>query len=493
MTLSRYKQLLTPIRQRTSTYADQNRTLAVETESDRGRIIFSNAFRRLQQKAQVFPLESNAAVRTRLTHSLEVAHTGRYLSQKIIEKLPQYFSDYQRSWLSKNEQAFLNIVESACLIHDIGNPPFGHFGEAAIRDWFKYSGQTIAKEALKNSSNISKYLSTEFKDFVAFDGNAQGLRVITKLQGDDGRTGLNLTFPLIASYMKYGCPPQDSLLGGGDGPYKKPGYFNTEKTLINTIRDALDLEQNARHPLSYVMEAADDIAYCLSDIEDGIEKNLLTEDTLFFSLEQAWQDLCDLQPDQGSGFIPRLIQNAGNSPSVGRYTIFKTSLINHLVEYAADQYCKNHRDILTGTADGLIRGKTKEQTALKAVRKVVGDTIFRSDEAEGVELAGYSVIRGLLEEFSATLSLPKDQFSILFSGDSEAIRKGGMDYEWRLLNRISAKARRAYEIATQEKDTCDVQEWHLRAHMLVDYISGMTDDYALQTYQLLAGIKVAAR
>lgn len=163
-----------------------------ETESDKARIIFSAPFRRLQKKAQVFPLESNAAVRSRLTHTLEVATIGRQLSQKIAKKKGSDIADHS---------AFVNIVESACLLHDIGNPPFGHFGEAAISAWFE------EKATIKNSifNKISQDIKNEYKDFINFDGNAQGLRIITKLQGED-LYGLNLTCSAICAYIKYTHP-----------------------------------------------------------------------------------------------------------------------------------------------------------------------------------------------------------------------------------------------------------------------------------------------
>jgi dGTPase len=168
MKIKPYTALISTQRHRLSSYS--GRSIIVESESDRGRVVFSNSFRRLQQKAQVFPLESNAAVRNRLTHSLEVAHIGKYLAQRIYSVLKEKDPKFLNCGLENLEIPFVNIVETACLIHDIGNPPFGHFGEVAICDWFSKNGKKCLEKALKKSRNKTKqknsYLKNEYFDFI---------------------------------------------------------------------------------------------------------------------------------------------------------------------------------------------------------------------------------------------------------------------------------------------------------------------------------------
>ena len=192
--------LITNNRHRRSS-ADHSSLLAA-TQSDRARLIYSAAFRRLQQKAQVFSLESNSAVRSRLTHSVEVSHIGRYIVGSIFEKIKEskfIDDDIKEFWIS-NIMSISTVVETACLMHDIGNPPFGHFGEAAIASW---SNSTKIKDSA--SLSLNKSISAEsFDDLLCdihnFDGNPQGLRVITRLQGDDGYYGLNLTYTQLAVF-----------------------------------------------------------------------------------------------------------------------------------------------------------------------------------------------------------------------------------------------------------------------------------------------------
>lgn len=254
------------------------RTLSEEFTSDKNRIIFSSPFRRLQQKAQVFSLETNAAVRSRLTHTLEVATIGISLAEKIADKLVENNLITQDLVLP-----FIKIIENACLIHDIGNPPFGHFAENAIKEWFKKNWKKLFFKASKlNKSDLQEApINKELiLDFLHFDGNPQGLRIVCTLQDVPGNFinfGLNLTYSQIASIVKYSgstsnVDPKNPL-------NKKAGYFFSEKEKIDKIKRTLNFTN--RYPLTYIMEAADDISYCLSDIEDGFEKKN-TNTTIFF-------------------------------------------------------------------------------------------------------------------------------------------------------------------------------------------------------------------
>ncbi|MHB8355450.1 MAG: dGTP triphosphohydrolase, partial [Vulcanimicrobiaceae bacterium] len=262
-----YGTLLQEIRRRLSRLAGRN-ALDENADADHGRILFCAPFRRLQKKAQVFSLEMNAAVRSRLTHSLEVSSIGRLVAQQAIVALSPRLDELG---INGKERTLITFVEAACLIHDIGNPPFGHFGELTISEWF----QEQKKKGKIKSTNLygaaEAIWEKHYKDFLNFDGNPQGFRIVTRLQPDmpDDLHGLNLTATTLATAVKY---PWTSEKIDVTTHRKKNGYFHTEQDVIDWIWTTLKLTEGTRHPLALLLEAADDIAYCISDIEDGIEK-----------------------------------------------------------------------------------------------------------------------------------------------------------------------------------------------------------------------------
>ena len=443
-------------------------------ESDRGRIVFSSPFRRLQNKAQVFPLEGNAAVRSRLTHSLEVAHIGRYLAQEVLS-LFEGRGELDALGLQDKRSAFITLVENACLLHDIGNPPFGHFGEAAIRSWFTENGSKALRTALGSSATKS-YLLGPYKDFLEFDGNAQGFRIITRLQGEDGKTGLNLTYSQLASYLKYVALPQEVR----DEPriYKKPGYFNTEADVVKDMRRALNLPEGKRFPLAYLMEAADDIAYCMSDIEDGIEKGLITFDAFVQKLEAS----------VGKELIaPYLLDGAQGRLS--KFVLLRTRIFNEAVRHASDRFVGHHQEIGRGEDIELIDTTSTIHKLFSAIRQNVAQDVYRSSDAEHVELAGHAVVHGLLERFSPLLQLNAADFTKVLEDDVKYCKLSSLDLEMRLAHMLPPVAIRAYCQKIDENDS-PLSEWHHRAHLILDYICGMTDHFALKTFQLLSGIRV---
>lgn len=461
-----YKNLIKTARLRKST-ADRSEDIVSETESDKARILFSAPFRRLQKKAQVFPLESNAAVRSRLTHTLEVTTVGRQIAQKIARALSS-LEDYSQ------KEAFINIVESACLLHDIGNPPFGHFGEAAISNWFKQKAvtSTIFKE--KRAAHLNFYIDLE-----NFDGNAQGLRTITKLQGED-QFGLNLTCSTIAAYLKY-THPEFSRTPGKNDFHKKPGYFLTEKDKIETVWKTLQIPLNTRNPLTFIMEAADDIAYCLSDIEDGIEKRVITLEKLIDEVTLKLQDK-NLEEWQG------IINSAESKKNhINKFIAIRTTLINRATEIAKASYIRNEELILSGAFYGsLIDKESSEYAILKAVRSFVSRFVYTSREAEIIELSGNSVINGLLEKLSPLLELAPAFLEDILNKDMEKVKENGLQIQSRLANLLPSQCIKSYRADTALDPE---HEWIYRAHLIIDYISGMTDDFALETYQRLSGIK----
>jgi len=451
-------------------------------ESDRGRIVFSSPFRRLQNKAQVFPLEGNASVRSRLTHSLEVAHIGRYIAQEVLSRFTE-LDKLNEIGLADRQSAFVTLVENACLLHDIGNPPFGHFGEAAIRTWFNREGRAAFGAATGQSANEA-YFSGEYHDFLRFDGNAQGFRIVTRLQGEDGKTGLNLTFSQLASYLKYVTLPQD--VNGEPRICKKPGYFNTEADIVNRIRATFSLRARQRFPLASVMEAADDIAYCLSDIEDGIEKRLITFDEFIAEVSSTAASALDDDPSKAE--LQSLLDSLGGA-RLSRFVQVRTRVFNQAVRHVARRFVEHHDAICAGEHVELIEPKCALDRVFSAIRKNVARRVYSSPEAEHVELAGNAVVYGLLESFARILRLPSEQAQPILSNDVEFCKRYHFDLEMRLTHMLPDAALRAYRVAIQGKVDA-AAEWHARAHLILDYICGMTDNFALETFQLLSGIRV---
>jgi dGTPase len=411
------------------------RTPLIASESDKGRIVNSAAFRRLQQKAQVFPLDPNAAVRTRLTHSIEVSQLGRYLTQKVIAKLGTGGEAYA------DLAAVVNVVENACLLHDIGNPPFGHLGEAAIREWFSD----------RNSGG---------EDLRSFDGNPQGFRLITLLSGRDSR-GLNLTNSLLLSTLKY---PWTSASKPTDA--KKIGIFDMEWPVYEEACSALNWQPGKRFPFVLLMEAADDIAYSMSDLEDGLEKKIIK--------------IRDLEEVFG--------KERFKSETLYPIVKFKTDVINQAVDAAAETFAAKFDRILTGEPVRLLAKDSEIGELLGKVKQFARDEIYSHPSAERVELAGRSVIGGLLSHLKALLDLEESEFDDLLAGRKPKAKEDKApkerDFHVRLLRLLPAAYKEKYTISAKgpERDR--------RAHLIVDFVAGMTDDYALQTYQVLQGIRI---
>lgn len=420
--------LISENRLRTSTQGD--RGLLIASESDKGRVINCGAFRRLQQKAQVFPLEPNAAVRTRLTHSIEVSQIGRHLAQRIIENFGGNTGSYDRL------AAFVNTIETACLLHDIGNPPFGHLGESAIKECFADS--------------------TDHPDLADFDGNPQGFRFMSFLGGAD-HSGLNLTCTLLLATVKY---PWGVV---GRPPRKKIGIFSSDFANYELACERLKWQPGQKFPLMRLMDTADGIAYSMSDLEDGLEKKIISEGDLITSF------------------------GASNFPQGGvlkPFIAFKTSVLNKAVRAASEKFTKELDAILLGQDFDLIDSTSEIGELLAAVSKFARERIYSDDAAEKVELAGRSVIKGLLKHFGELINLPEEDFRAIVQNDRNAIKNKGLEFQARLYRRLPKTYCEKYHV--EDRGT----ELQRRAHLVVDFISGMTDDFALETYQILEGIKI---
>ena len=433
--------------------------------SDRSRIIYSSSFRRLQQKAQVFSLESNASVRTRMTHSLEVADIGRTLSNQIALGL------LNKKLITVRDMPILvAIVENACLLHDIGNPPFGHFGETAIKDWANKYLVEIAENANIKKDDMFNLLICDFKEF---DGNPQGFRLITRLHTERDAFGLNLSYATLLCSLKYVRAAGEEK---DDGIRKKAGYFQSEKSLVEQIYKDIGRNRSTRFPLTYIMEAADDISYCLSDISDGIEKRIITIDDFIKNYNNIWEENYKNEKSPVPFPKPEEIVNFSLSFAIPWSKI--------MTEAATNNYINNYQKFYEGKEKQLIP-EDGVYKVLKTIKQVSRKTLYSSIEAESIELTGYAVITGILKHYQRLLELSCEDFNKLLDNKSK------LDYERRLFNLLGKRYLKAYQNIVDEyhkKGDFKLKEWHARIHLVIDHISGMTDEFALNTYQMLEGI-----
>lgn len=432
------------LRESVSERAKDN-NIVIASESDKSRVINASAFRRLQQKAQVFSLETNASVRTRLTHSIEVSQIGRYLAQEIIRLMPNN-SDISY----EKKLAFSNIIETACLLHDIGNPPFGHLGEAAIRRWFQKKQKQLEKEA------------DVYEELINFDGNAQGFRLITYLSGAD-EYGLNLTASTILAFVKY------PVVNKGKGLFKADYQFSYKAAC-----EKLEWKEGVKFPLAIIMDLADEISYCMSDLEDGLEKKVISP----YDLHKEFIDIEYPEPKKEDMYPYPFIA-------------FKTRLINRCVQGIAQKFIDNIESIVGGEMVEIPIGDDDvRKQYLDRIKKFARKRIYSDRNIELVELAGAKIIEGLLDEYEPLLEMDENDFINLIDGENGKQHP----FEFRLINTIPKNYIKKYQKAMSyyKKENCKEppNERSVRAQLLVDFISGMTDDFALEQYQFLKGIKL---
>ncbi len=458
-------------------------------ESDRGRIINSASVRRLQQKTQVFPLERNAAVRSRLTHSMEVQQNGRYIVKTVFKNLGTRVDDLGLTGL---QSAVESLVEMACLMHDIGNPPFGHFGEVAISKWFNTHLVDFELFKLADKSSLALRM---FNDLAQFEGNAQAIRLTFSLQQ------MNLTFAQSASILKYTRAAYEDKPAESDPLYylkKKPGFYLSEQGFVEQMNQLLSMKAGHRHPFSYVMEAADDIAYCLADLEDAVEKGILSLDELSRLLRSTFADCQgDLQAENILSFnrmyncfdgIIQMASEAGQRDTINHnheyFVKLRINLIHHLVDHASNRFIEHIMAIYEGDFNqALLEDGSVAHRIIKTFKDVGFSHVFNHQEVQDLELQGHRIITGLLDIYHCLLKLSKEDFQNLSHGTAS-----GMSYEALLLNRIDNKIVKSYHyscLTHQQEDDEVLWEFYYRCRLLQDHISAMTDHSALDEYKLL--------
>ena len=416
-----------------------------EFKRDYDRLIFSSAFRRLQNKTQVFPLPGSIFVHNRLTHSLEVASVGMSIGNDISRRVIQERPELKDTLIEE----IGTIVSAACLAHDLGNPPFGHSGEKAIQTFFSEG------PGLK----IKPMVSSEFWDDIThFEGNANAFRILTHRFKGRRQGGFVMTYSMLASIVKY---PFASSLAGNHGKF---GFFASEAESYRKIADELGIScksapgeplKYARHPLVYMVEAADDICYEIMDIEDSHKLKILsyaeTEHLLLSFFDE------DIQQKIRQRIIDEELTDENE-----KVVYMRASVIGKLENECVAAFLAHEEEILAGTFEGSLIDHISERQkkAYKECEKISFSKIYQSKPVLDIELSGYQIMATLMEVFI------------------EAAVNPSRFYSKQLLRRVSSQ----YDIENENLEE--------RIMAVLDYISGMTDIYALDIYQKINGISL---
>ncbi len=450
--------------------------MRTDFQRDADRIIFSPAFRRLKDKTQVFPLPENDLIHSRLTHSTEVAVVGRSLGFAVGRELPARYPELAatsrglaRSWA----QDLADVVAAACLAHDIGNPPFGHAGEDAIARYFGNS-DSAAEGPLLGELRGHRLTAAQWADLVRFEGNAQGFRILTRLH-DERNLGMRLTAATLGAFTKYPCESGATPAASEKGPgspapshapspsqcpsqcpsqWKKHGFFQSERRVFQAVASELGLLpapgpglRYCRHPLAFLVEAADDISYRILDLEDGLRLNLVPR-------HKGIDALCEIAKK-----TPRFVRP--DDSESGAVEQLRARAIKQLIIEVYAVFLDCEARILAGRYPGCLLDEVPSAPQLEAIRQLTETYCYRSRGVLEIELAGYHLIGALLHEFIPAAVKPV------------AARSQHEDKLLALLGMPPAEDC-AYE----------------RALRVTDYIASMTDGYAVTLYRRLKGISL---
>ena len=472
-----WEQLLSTKRSRGSSNKNKylkNTDLRSEFEKDYHRIIGSASFRRLQDKTQVFPLDKSDFIRTRLTHSLEVSSFAKSLGQNIGENILLYKKD--PGFTPRMKEDICSILQCAGLIHDIGNPPFGHFGELAIREWFERNLPVLKF----HGKPIDQMLTERMReDLYHFEGNAQALRLVSKLHFLVDEHGMNLTYALLNTIVKYPVASNEIDPKSGNIKDKKLGYYLADAEIFREIQEATGTN-GRRHPLTFILEAADDIAYKTADIEDAFIKG-------FISYHKLLEELTELQVMYGKSdantFNPaRLLDELylrGKDKHVEdpeEYAIknWIVRVQGFLINCATYGFTSNYNEIMAGEYEHDLFYHTFAEKLMDMLGDLAFREVFTSDTIYRMEVAEATMIDYLMDRF----------VSAVIKYDDKEEKMGTLDI--RMVSFISSNYKNAYHFQAQGKS--DEERLYLRLLLVTDYICGMTDSYAKRLYQELKAI-----
>jgi dGTPase len=428
-------------------------------QRDFDRLVFSSAFRRLQNKTQVFPLPGTAFVHNRLTHSLEVASVGRSLGKMVGETISAGFRGANDDAFEFYRYELANVIAAGCLAHDIGNPAFGHSGEKAISAYFiENAGTTIDGRDLR-----SFFSEREWTDLTTFEGNANAVRILTHSFRGRFRGGFGLTYTTIASILKYPC--ESAAVDKSFKHRKKYGFFQSEKDTVVEIAQTLGMIGESadpvvfrRHPFVYLVEAADDICYSIVDMEDAHRLGILQKEQVVDAFREVIQKIGRAGEDWDRTY--RNFSNIGDANEGIAFLRAKT--INLLALQSADVFRDNTAAILAGTFNDTLIDQIHDATgALKRVRDLSRRKIYEHETVLQIEMAGYNVMSEMLQLLIPALLKEK-------RSHKESLALKLIPYQF-----------------TEFEET---ESAYGKALNALDFLSGMTDEYATEIYRRLKGI-----
>ncbi len=471
-------------------------------EKDYNSIILSASFRRLQDKTQVFPLDRSDFIRTRLTHSIEVATIGKQLGTMITQNKSNYLqedfnlkNEEKREERSKIVHSIPTVLSCAGLLHDLGNPPFGHFGEMIIGEWFK---EELEKQSFQfRGKAISLILDRQMKeDLTHFEGNAQAFRILSKIYNHPEGYDINLTYSVINTLIKY---PNDSLSidkKSNNVKFHKMGYYYAEKDFFDNLCKETGTKIKdtfVRHPLTFLLEAADDIAYATSDLEDALKKGLFTVNQFIEYFEKALKNETFIDGDKKER-SKRLLNNLkerlddknrteeSDLIAFQKWTVYVKNWLMYVVAFIFN-FGKNYKAIMNGTYEYDMFQEGFHEYSIKILKGAMKEFVFDSPEILKLELSAKKILTSLLSDFIYAV--------INWDCEYEGIKP--TDSQMKLIHIISDNYKTDYQKACEAIDMEDTNEreaykLYLRFLMVTDFISGMTDSYAKNLYQELNAI-----
>lgn len=431
-----------------------------EYERDYDRIIFSSSFRRLQNKTQVFPLPEYVFVHNRLTHSLEVASVGRSLGKIVGKRLseqPEIKQNDRARGFYRNH--LKNVIASACLAHDLGNPAFGHSGEEAISKFFNDK---------KDDKEFTKLFSPkQWKDLTTFEGNANALRIVTRKFKGRLSGGFRLTYSTLCSFLKYPCESVASKGKKGPKHLTKFGFFQDDKesfltiaTKVGMIKESNDPLSYKRHPFVYLVEAADDLCYSIIDFEDAHRLEIL-ETSL---VEHELKELIKLNKEEDISHVERTCSELSVDPNE-KIAYLRAKAINYLVLAAAEAFIRNKDKLIKGEFESSLLKDIKEaQDILQRIEKVSVEKIYNHSSVVKIELAGFKIMSTLIEGL---------------------VESALMEEEKR-----QTRHKKFLRLLPNQYKFDESQSAYQKVMSILDMMSGMTDLYALELYRNVCGIEM---
>ena len=423
-----------------------------EFQRDQDRIVFSSAFRRLQNKTQVVPLPDSDYVRNRLTHSMETASVGRSLATVVGSALIKENTDLFHE-LDIHESDFGAVVSAACLAHDLGNPPFGHSGEDAISAYFRDG---------RGQSYLEHCSSAQIADLQNFEGNASGFRLLTaNLEGQtELEGGLGLTYSTLATFSKYPKQSIPNLKKDGRASGKKYGFFQTEKEIFKKVANRLQLKEKehsyswCRHPLSFLLEASDDICYHIIDFEDGYNLGIINFDLIeSLYIQLLGKDWLNIEAR-----YKRVLSEQS------KISYLRSLVINKLIRSCSAVFLENETAILDASFDKPLIDQTEEIDLLNQIINHSIEKCYKHRNVLEIEAAGFEIMSGLLDAFAPAVLEPK--------------------------NLRSKKIMQLYPKQFLSRDSKVYDDTYLNLINIVMFVSSMTDNYAIKLFRKIKGVSI---